>query len=308
MRLPLFPILLMPLLSPALPPAFPALPPAAFGSAEAAEIKHPAWTSEDSAAAADFIQGITRNPEAIDSLVSGALARDHELGFGHHMREVWVNPAGKLGFSLKIVYEGKRPISFEVKPVLNYSGLKGRYLQMLSPAFKVRPTGGPNLFFAPYAWNLAAAANPLPADSLGGAFDDSLSPDVREALSYYMTPYSGTLYGIRGGDAHQILENRDYFLSLTDMLMADKRLSRHLLRSLNPASRLTAAEFIIRHKDDFPDYDALLRTALHAVFANPRMAATLRGGAEAAEDARKLAFEYSRLEAVRDGRGVLRMY
>ncbi len=278
-------------------------------SSFAADPKHPAWTQEDSLFAAGFVQTITKHPEAIDSLIAGSLMRDHELGFGHHMREAWVNPAGKLGFSAKIVYAGKQPISFEVKPVLNYGGLKARYLQLLTPTFRVRPMGGPNLALAPYYWNLEAAAKPLPVDSLGGALDDSLpSADVRDALAFYMTPYSGTLYGIRGGDARQLLENRDHFLDLNDMLMADKRLSRYLLRSLNPASRLTAAEFIIRHRDDYPDYEALLKKPLRLLFANPARAATLRGNMEATEDARKLTFEYSGLQVLRDGSGVLRMY
>ena len=280
-----------------------------FTLAVAADPKHPAWTVEDSISAAGFVKTITTHPEAIDSLIAGALMRDHELGFGHHMREAWINPAGKLGFSAKIVYAGKQPISFEIKPVLNYGGLKARYLQLLTPTFRVRPIGGPNLAMAPYYWNLDAVAKPLPIDSLGGALNDSLpSADVRDALAFYMTPYSGTLYGIRGGDARQLLENRDHFLDLNDMLMADKRLSRYLLRSLNPASRLTAAEFIIRHRDDFPDYEALLKKQLRLIFANPSRVATLRGNMEATEDARKLTFEYSGLQVLRDGSGVLRMY
>lgn len=276
---------------------------------QAVEAKHPAWTKDDSLAAVGFVQTIANHPEAIDSLIAGALNRDHNLGFGRHMREAWVNPAGKLGFSLKILYAGKQPVSFEIKPVLNYGGLRAHYLHVLSPAFRVRPMGGPNIVYAPYYWNLDAATAPLPVDSLGGPLEDSLlSADVRAALAFYMSPYSGTLYGIRGGDARQLLENRDHFLDLNDMLLADKRLSRHLLRSLNPASRLTAAEFIIRHRDDFPDYDALLKKPLRLIFANPARAATLRGNAETAEDARKLAFEYSGLEVIRDGRGILRMY
>lgn len=275
----------------------------------AAESKTLAWTTEDSLTAIGFVRGIASHPEAIDTLVKGMLTRDHDLGFGYRLREVWVNPAGKLGFSLKIVYAQKRPISFEAKPVLNYRELKHNYLAALTPTFPVRSASGSMLIMAPYYWNQSAVSQALPADSLRGTLEDSpLSPGVLEALAFYMTPYSGSLYGIRGGEAQQLLENRNAFLNLTDMLMADRRLARYLLRSLNPASRLTAAEFIVRHHDDFPDYAALQKTAFRAVFANPQRAATMRGKREVTEDARKLVIEYATQEVKRDGRGVLRMY
>jgi hypothetical protein len=121
-----------------------------------------------------------------------------------------------------------------------------------------------------------------------------------------MSPYSGTTYGIRGGRGGQLLENRDRFLSLSDTLMPDKSRALYLLRSVNPASRLTAAEFIIRHKGAFPAYEQLLAGALRRVFANPARVETMRGDATSREDARKLAFEYAHAEVKRSGRGVFR--
>jgi hypothetical protein len=266
------------------------------------------WTARDSLDAARIVYVLVHRPESIDSLTAGSLTRDHGLGFGRRLREAWINPAGTLGFSFKIVYAGTRAISFEARPVMNYGGLRARYQPILAPAFKTAAKDAKDLYAEPYRWNLAAAAEPLPIDSLDLQSDSLPATALREALAFYMTPYSGTLYGIRGGEAGQMLENRDHFLGLSEILMADKHLACYLLRSVNPATRLTAAEFIIRHRENFPEFDSLQRTAFRAVFANPSKAATMRAGLETSEDARKLVQECARQEARRDGRGVLRMY
>jgi hypothetical protein len=276
--------------------------------AQAKDQKNPPWTVQDSLEASAIVSVLLRHPEAIDSLTLGSLMRDHALGFGRRLREAWVNPAGKLGFAFKIFYEGAVPVSFEAKPVMNYGGLRARYLAALAPAFRQPAGSGANAAPEPFYWNLGKAALPLAADTVHLSGGVHPSPAILEAFSFYMTPYSGTLYGIRGGEAGQILENRDRFIGLNDILMADKKLARYLLRSVNPASRLTAAEFIIRHKEGFPEFDSLQLTAFRAVFANPPKAATMRAGLEASEDPRKLVFECARQEVRRDGRGVLRMY
>jgi hypothetical protein len=272
------------------------------------ETKGPAWTVRDSLDAAAIVGILLRHPEAIDSLTAGSLSRDHGLGFGRRLREAWVNPAGKLGFAFKIFYEGTHPISFEAKPVMNYGSLRAHYLAALAPAFKTSLAVGRTGTVAPFYWNLAAACKPLPHDSLKIAGDSLPSPAIREALSFYMSPYSGTLYGIRGGDAGQILENRDHFIGLSGIVTAQKKLARYLLLSVNPATRLTAAEFILRHQEDIPGSDSLQLTAFRAVYANPPKAATMRASLETSEDPRKLVHEFVREEARRDGRGVLRMY
>ena len=276
--------------------------------------KGPEWTSRDSIQAARFLQVLREHPERLDSALAGPgnFAQEKDLGFGYRLQEVWVNPAGKLGFSLKVLRRdvpphGSVPVSFEAKPVMNYAALAPRCHAVLKSAFTREPggTAGGLPAYRPLHWNLEAAAAALPADSLGLA-EATPPPAVREALAYYMTPYSGTTYGIRGDRGGQILENRDRFLSLADTLVPDKTRALWLLRSLNPASRLTAAEFIIRHKGEFPGYERLLGTALKQVFANPPRVETMRGEAVVREDSRKLAFEYSRAEVRRMGRGVFR--
>lgn len=270
--------------------------------------KAPAWTPRDSIEASAFIRAFRERPQSIDSAVArpGNMSQEEDLGFGYKLKEVWVNPAGKLGFSLKIIRRSGGPVAFEVKPVMNYSALAPRYHAVLKPAFaSAAPGAAGAAVYKPYQWNLEAAAA-LPADSVGLTESAPPPPGVREALAYYMTPYSGTTYGIRGGRGGQILENRDRFMSLAETLMLDKSLALYLLRSLNPASRLTAAEFIIRHKAAFPAYETLLATALRRVFANPAKAETMRGEAVLREDARKLAFEYAHIEVKRSGRGVFR--
>lgn len=285
--------------------AFAALSPSAVsGQAH----KGPAWTARDSLDALALIRAFKTRPGSVDSLLSGPgnLVQERELGFGYRLREVWVNPAGKLGFSFKLLRRGSATVSFEAKPVMNYAALANRYHGVLRTAFTRGPDSpGGMPAYAPYHWNLSAAASALPADSLGLP-ESAAAPPVGEAMAYYMSPYSGTTYGIRGGRGGQLLENRDRFLGLMDDLVPDKSRALYLLRSLNPASRLTAAEFIVRHKEAFPEFDRLLAGPLKRVFANPARAETLRGDAMVREDARKLVFEYARIEVRRSASGVLR--
>lgn len=280
---------------------------ATYGPAYGQSHKGPAWTARDSLEALALIRTFTSRPASVDSLVSGPgnLVQEKDLGFGYRLKEVWVKPAGKLGFSFKLLRRGPATVSFEVKPVMNYAALAPRYQGVLRTAFTRGPDSpGGMPAYLPYHWNLEAAAV-LPADSLGLPENAPARP-VRDALAFYMSPFSGTTYGIRGGRSGQLLENRDRFLGLAEDLMPDKSRALYLLRSLNPASRLTAAEFIIRHKEAFPEYGRLLAGPLQRVFANPARAETMRGDALLREDSRKLVFEYARIEAKRSGRGVFR--
>lgn len=279
--------------------------PLSASASERVVSKAPAWTATDSIAAARMAEALARHPESIDSLTLGSPTRDHDLGFGMRLREAWVDPAGKLGFAFKILYAGVRPISFEARPIMNYGGLRARQWAALAPVFTAPAPGGES---KPFHWNLAAACAPLPADSLLLPADSAPSPAVREALAYYMSPYSGTLYGLRGGEAGQLLENRDRFLGVAAIIAADRRLTRWLVRSVNPATRLTAVEFILRNQAGFPDFEKLQLTVFRSAYAHPPRAATMRGGRESSEDPRKLVAECARQDATRDGRGVLRMY
>lgn len=277
-------------------------------SASGPAYKGPVWTAKDSSEALALIRAFTSRPLSVDSLIAGPgnLVQEKDLGFGFRLKEAWVNPAGKLGFSFKLVRNGHATISFEAKPVLNYAGLAPRYQAVLSAAFTRGPDSpGGMPTYLPYHWNLDSASAALPADILGLP-ETVPAPAVRKALAFYMSPYSGTTYGIRGGRGGQLLENRDRFLGLADDLMPDKSRALYLLRSLNPASRLTAAEFIIRHKAAFPEFERLLAGALQRVFADPAKAETMRGEAMLREDARKLVYEYAQIEVKRSGRGVFR--
>ena len=179
--------------------------------------------------------------------------------------------------------------------------------------------------FSPYYWNLEKVSLPLEWTQLKMAAkikgDDSLtSRETTAALAFYSSPYSGTIYGIRGGDNHQLLENRANFLALEPSLNGklaaelekNQRITRSLLRSINPATRLTAAEFILHHSEEFSDFSLLQKKVFPLIFTNPSKVTTLRGSREVMEDARKLCLEFSKLTLVSDPAldtlGVLRMY
>ncbi len=310
-----------------------------FAETNGAKANDADWTKEDSLTSAGFIQGIVKTPEKIDSLIKGSIFRDHDLGFGFLLREAWVHPADKLGFSIKIIYSQKSlpssrekqkespatgetqkkisngiyPISFEIKPVLNYRDLNSHYRKALEPIFKTRMTAKNELKVEPFYWNFDRSCEPLPRELVKSISDDSItSPVIKKAIAFYMSPYSGTVYGMRGGEAGQILENRFGFLNLLEMLMADRKISRYLLRSYNPATRLTAVEFIERHQGDFDDYANLKKNQFRIIFSHPKKVATLHGRKESLEDAKKLVEEFSTQEFpekyIQEEIGILRTF
>ncbi len=71
--------------------------------------------------------------------------------------------------------------------------------------------------------------------------------NIPERIVNYMTPYSGIMYGYAGGGV--IMGNRKAFLEIKDSLTNDQVIL--LMYSINPASRLTAIEYYLKHKEKF---------------------------------------------------------
>jgi hypothetical protein len=69
-------------------------------------------------------------------------------------------------------------------------------------------------------------------------------------FNFLMTPYSDCVYGDYGMTTRMILKNRRLFNELKDQLTADKL--NLLLHSINPATRMIAAEYFFRNPSKFP--------------------------------------------------------
>ena len=81
------------------------------------------------------------------------------------------------------------------------------------------------------------------------------SNTVPRKILEYMTPNSGTMYGHSGGYPVNLLQNRRKFFEIRSSLTNDHVV--FLMYSINPASRLTAIEYYLRHKDSFTNQQAI---------------------------------------------------
>jgi hypothetical protein len=66
-----------------------------------------------------------------------------------------------------------------------------------------------------------------------------------------MTPGSGTMYGYNGREPSLQFPNRRAFYEIMDSLTNDRIV--FMMYSINPASRFTAIEYYLNHKEHFND-------------------------------------------------------
>ena len=72
---------------------------------------------------------------------------------------------------------------------------------------------------------------------------------TNDKIKFYMSPFSGTRYGCRGGYGNIIIDNRCAFKQIENDLTTEDIF--YILHSINPASRLTAVEYYYKNTDRF---------------------------------------------------------
>jgi len=80
--------------------------------------------------------------------------------------------------------------------------------------------------------------------------------DISSTIKFYTSPFSGLLYGCRGGYGDLILNNRCHFNKIKDSLNTTQLI--YIMKGLNPASRLTAVEYYLKYKSKFSLEDSYL--------------------------------------------------
>ena len=242
------------------------------------------WVREDSASIARMITIIQERPLDILSMDALPGSEAEDLGFGYSMRETMTTGA-YVTTRLQIVLRNGVPVSFAATPRMPfpYKKLQKNYKKFYSPLFKFDASGAP----LPYYWRLSAVAMAIEDSTifrrLAPRFPERTAQ--REQLDFLMSPYSGVDYGCAGRMGSAPYENRQLFNQLRPKMTY--RIAVVLLRSVNPATRLMALEFM---KKEFPKKLELKSLArdVETTLKNFPMVMTRHEGMRRPENARAL--------------------
>jgi len=189
---------------------------------------HEEWVSEDIKFIKQLKTAYKKGPLSILSLLRPDKSRSSDLGYGYLLVGGSMGK-GYVSTHYQIIYKDDKPISYKLmQDMPREEELQARYIELYKGMFAVV-----NHQVEPLYYNLEEMKKPLD----GCDMQMSVTPEIEE----YMTPYSGVMYGDRGGYANSLLRNRALYLSIKDSL--NKEGHKYLLCSKNPASRLTGVEY-----------------------------------------------------------------
>ena len=248
------------------------------------------WVREDSASIARMIGIIRERPLEVLSMDALPGSEAEDLGFGYSLRETMTTGAYVVT-RLQIVLRNGVPVSFAATPRMPfpYKKLQKTYRKFYAALFTFDSTGAPR----PYYWKLAAAASAI-EDSmvfrrLAPRFPEK-TPS-RDRLDYLMTPYSGVDYGCDGLTGSHSFENRELFNQLRPLM--SYRVAIVLLRSINPATRMMALEYLKRELPKKLEIKSLAKDVETTLTRYP-MVMTRQEGMRRPENARALLERYIR--------------
>lgn len=182
------------------------------------------------------------NPISIEKYLEPWENSRVNLGFGYTLIEHSMGK-GYVSIFYTLVYKDKKLVSYLLKPQMpTDSRLTKRYLSFYEGMFEIENQQVKKLYFG-----FKNVSKPL-----GDIVNEF---NVSSQIEYFMTPYSGVIYGDYGGIANEILENRNTFNIVKDSINEDILI--FLLKSINPATRLCAAELFYLKKETFNQIDLI---------------------------------------------------
>jgi hypothetical protein len=104
-----------------------------------------------------------------------------------------------------------------------------------------------------------------------------------------MSPTSGLEFGYRGGFGNVLLSNRKAFIGIQKKLTPDEVTT--IMYAINPASRLTAIEYYLTHKDLFENTRAI-DDWIRKVYAEKPTIQTMDGCIQYETNSKELVEEY----------------
>lgn len=211
---------------------------------------NPFWVHTDKKLIRNIVQLDRSNPQAVDEYfrtqkIQKCDTAKENLGFGWTMWSPGIG-GGYISISARFIYFHDSIVSYTLNPRMpDEKGLIKRYKTWYQNSFSFESDK-----IQPFSYNSDNIFRPL--KEYNGTLTSKTVP--RKILEY-MSPNSGTMYGYTGGYGGNLLQNRKTFIEIRDSLTSDQVIL--LMYSINPASRLTAIEYYLRHKDSFTNQQAL---------------------------------------------------
>ena len=200
------------------------------------------WIKSDSIFISHLKIAYQKNPLSIEKQLEPWEMQRANLGFGYSSIEHSMGK-GYVSIFYTLVYKDKKLISYRLEPKMpRNSQLIKRYLSFYEGMFEIKDSKAQVLYFG-YK-NVS-----LPLEISKPAID------VSKEIKYFMTPYSGIIYGDYGGIANSILENREAFNLVKDSI--NENILIYLLKSINPATRMCAAEEYYQNKESYQHKDII---------------------------------------------------
>jgi hypothetical protein len=212
------------------------------------------------------------NPISIKKHLEPIENKRVNLGFGFSSIEHSMGK-GYISIFYTFIYKDKNLVSFRLSPQMpDDSRLTNRYLAFYEGMFAIENYQPQNLNYG-YEF----VSKPLK--------DAEIKFQVSNQVKFFMTPYSGIIYGDFGGIANEVLENRSAFNIVKSSVNED--LLIYLLKSINPATRLCAAELYNTQKDSFKRNELIEKLIETNLIELPAIL-TMSGCIEYSDDARKV--------------------
>lgn len=189
------------------------------------------------------------DPSAVEAFFATekSYLRPDSLGFGWVKKQMAI-PGGYISIYADLYYCKGRLLSYSLYCYLpDERKLIRIYKPVMGPLF-------PKIEDERYSFEYNSRKICMPLKDFSFT---KLSLDSSPQVLQYMSPHSGIVYGTRGGIAGDSLENRRAFCRLMHRLTPNQIIQ--IMYSVNPASRLTAIEYYLKHKAKFtnqPGIDA----------------------------------------------------
>ena len=215
------------------------------------------WVKEDSVFISKVIKSIENNSINIYKILDPDKRYLVPLGYDFYSLKSSTGK-GYVSFFYQFVFKKDSLISYKISAQSpNIPSLIDRYNRFYGPIFKISENNDDKVYY----WNFDRVSTPI---------DEKPNSDIINNLDlqFFMSPYSGIEYG-GYGILGKKLENRSLFEKLPKN---DKsNFIKYCLRSINPASRLYAAEYYYKNVKDFTEGKVLSESILKMLQNTPKV-------------------------------------
>lgn len=231
------------------------------------------WVSADSVFISSYMKALKMHPLNVEAYLGPDKKRKDNLGFGYSSIEGSMG-RGYVTVFYQLIYFKDKLVSYKLSPQMpDDTRLTKRYKNFYASLYRFDAKDKAH----PLYYNFREMAKPLTGYHL--------APSSR-ALAYLMTPFSGIMFGYRGGESSSIIENRAAYNNVKERLRSEDYLM--LLYSKNPATRLTAAEYYYQNPRRLAKYKREIESRIKSIYIELPEAKTISGCIISTENSKTL--------------------